>query len=731
MNCASAVGQRHGGKVMIAGRCSKTVAFVAILALTTFGALATASAQPADIKAIDKAFQDHYARGNYPAAQIEAQKLERLVKARFGADHARLRRCAQQTGHRVFRHRASTAEAEGLFKRALAIREKALGANHSDVGQTLNNLALVYRAQGKYSGGGGALQARVGDPRKGPRCEPPDVGQTLNNLANVYRDQGKYSGGGGALQARAGDPRESARCEPPRRGPDPQQPGPRVSSPGQVQRRRRGSTSARWRSAKKRSVRTTPTWARPSTTWPSCIEPRASTAEAEGLYKRALAIREKALGANHPDVGQTLNNLAIVYRDQGKYSGGGGALQARAGDPRKGARCEPPRRGPDPQQPGHRVSRPGQVQRRRRGSTSARWRSGKGARCEPPRRGPDPQQPGHRVSSPGQVQRRRRGSSSARWRSARRRWARATPTWPRPSTTWPRVSSPGQVQEAEGLYKRALAISEKALGANHPAVAQTLNNLACVYGDQGKYSEAEGLYKRALAIREQALGANHPDVAHTLNNLALVYRAQGKYSEAEGLYKRALAIREQALGANHPDVGQTLNNLALVYRDQGKYSGGGGAPTSARWSIREQALGASHPDVGQTLNNLALVYADAGQVQRGGGAVQARVGDQRAGARCESPRRGPSLANLANVYRDQGKYGEAEGLFKRALAIANKRSAQVTPRWLGASTTWRSSMKLAVKAGARLPIRGRQPLPSLPIELPNRRVLNRRGRQAA
>jgi hypothetical protein len=76
------------GKVLIAGRRSKMVAFVAILALTTFGALATASAQPADIKAIDKAFQDHYARGNYPAAQIDAQELERLVKARFGADHA-------------------------------------------------------------------------------------------------------------------------------------------------------------------------------------------------------------------------------------------------------------------------------------------------------------------------------------------------------------------------------------------------------------------------------------------------------------------------------------------------------------------------------------------------------------------------------------------------------------------------------------------------------------------
>jgi len=72
---------------MIAGRRSKTVAFLAILALATLGALATASAQPADIKAIDKAFQDHYAHGNYPAAQIDAQELERLVKARFGADH--------------------------------------------------------------------------------------------------------------------------------------------------------------------------------------------------------------------------------------------------------------------------------------------------------------------------------------------------------------------------------------------------------------------------------------------------------------------------------------------------------------------------------------------------------------------------------------------------------------------------------------------------------------------
>jgi tetratricopeptide (TPR) repeat protein len=42
-------------------------------------------------------------------------------------------------------------------------------------------------------------------------------------------------------------------------------------------------------------------------------------AEAESLYKRSLGIREKALGPDHPDVGASLNNLARLYRDQGRH----------------------------------------------------------------------------------------------------------------------------------------------------------------------------------------------------------------------------------------------------------------------------------------------------------------------------------------------------------------------------------------------------------------------------
>src|SRR5689334_15273116 len=43
-------------------------------------------------------------------------------------------------------------------------------------------------------------------------------------------------------------------------------------------------------------------------------------AEAEPLYRRALAIREKALGPEHPDVGSFLSNLAAHYRMTGRYA---------------------------------------------------------------------------------------------------------------------------------------------------------------------------------------------------------------------------------------------------------------------------------------------------------------------------------------------------------------------------------------------------------------------------
>ena len=52
--------------------------------------------------------------------------------------------------------------------------------------------------------------------------------------------------------------------------------------------------------------------------------------------------------------------------------------------------------------------------------------------------------------------------------------------------------------------------AEKTVGRDHAAVATSLNNLAGLYCTQGQYAQAEPLYKRSLAILEKALGHGIP-----------------------------------------------------------------------------------------------------------------------------------------------------------------------------------------------------------------------------
>jgi tetratricopeptide (TPR) repeat protein len=142
--------------------------------------------------------------------------------------------------------------------------------------------------------------------------------------------------------------------------------------------------------------------------------------------------------------------------------------------------------------------------------------------------------------------------------------------------SWPRCArvmalyQAGKFAEAVPLAQQALAIAEK--GLPPPAVAQSLTNLALLYDRQARYADAESLYKRSLAINEKALGADHPDVAASLTNLANLYGAQGRYADAEPLYKRSLAINEKALGPGHPNVAISLATMDLLYDRQGRYA---------------------------------------------------------------------------------------------------------------------------------------------------------------
>lgn len=229
----------------------------------------------------------------------------------------------------------------------------------------------------------------------------------------------------------------------------------------------------------------------------------------------------------------------------------------------------------------------------------------------------------------------------------------------------------GKYSDALAPAERALAIRERVLGAEHPAVADLLNQVASLLDDKQDYAKAEAPNLRALAIREKALGPDHPDVARSLYNLAWLAKVKQDFAKAESLYRRALDIQERALGPDHSEVASTLNDLALLYGETGRLD------ESIRvnervLAIREKALGPDDDGVAKTLNNVAMVYQNKGDYAQAETLLRRalRIWEQRLGP--DHPEVAYAINGLANTLYNNGDYAAAEPLYLRAIAIREK-----------------------------------------------------------
>jgi tetratricopeptide (TPR) repeat protein len=68
----------------------------------------------------------------------------------------------------------------------------------------------------------------------------------------------------------------------------------------------------------------------------------------------------------------------------------------------------------------------------------------------------------------------------------------------------------GRYDVAESLYSHALVVEEQAFGPNHPERATTCMSLAALYHSRGNVERAVETYRKALALVEKALGAEDP-----------------------------------------------------------------------------------------------------------------------------------------------------------------------------------------------------------------------------
>jgi len=120
----------------------------------------------------------------------------------------------------------------------------------------------------------------------------------------------------------------------------------------------------------------------------------------------------------------------------------------------------------------------------------------------------------------------------------------------------------GQLNEAEELLERHLSICEQQLRADRWETACLLYGLARLRHDQGRLAEAQALFERDLQITEAGWGPDSVSVACNLHDQARLRRDQGEPAQARLLFERAARIREQRLGPDHPDTVASRAELA-------------------------------------------------------------------------------------------------------------------------------------------------------------------------
>jgi len=91
-----------------------------------------------------------------------------------------------------------------------------------------------------------------------------------------------------------------------------------------------------------------------------------------------------------------------------------------------------------------------------------------------------------------------------------------------------------------------------------------LNDYARIYELCGDYKEALPLYEKALAISEKVLGKEHPSTAASYNNLALFYFGKGDLEKAQKFMQKAVDVLQKVLPSGHPNLESAVEGLMMI-----------------------------------------------------------------------------------------------------------------------------------------------------------------------
>ncbi|MBK8905590.1 MAG: tetratricopeptide repeat protein [Anaerolineaceae bacterium] len=249
------------------------------------------------------------------------------------------------------------------------------------------------------------------------------------------------------------------------------------------------------------------------------------------------------------------------------------------------------------------------------------------------------------------------------------------------------LHSMGDYDGARPHLERALAIRETALGPNHPETASSLNNLGGLLVIVKDLSGARRYFERALAIREAALGPKHLDTAVSMNNLGYLLQAMGDLSGALSYYENTLAILETVFGLDHPLTAACLNNLGKLLLDMGDYKEAQPYLEQAL-AIWVEVLGPEHHLTAVAHTNLGRLLLKTKEHARAQSHLERALTIRERALGPDHPETGDSLNSLGELLVELGELATARPYLERALHILEEKLGTEHPRTQAVQENW-------------------------------------------
>ncbi len=182
-------------------------------------------------------------------------------------------------------------------------------------------------------------------------------------------------------------------------------------------------------------------------------------------------------------------------------------------------------------------------------------------------------------------------------------------------------------------------------------------------------TQAQGrLLKTRLELAESQAGTDHPDVADHLEDYAEFVANWGKPMEAEPLFRRLFEMRLRLFG---PEEFSTIEPLRHVYDYQERRGALQEWEALARWMLEYQQKWPRS----QRTNEAERLYDLATVLRKEGKSKEYEAVVQQAFAAWDTVLPGltsphlEALQEVARYYRQQGRNGEAEVFYRRALLV--------------------------------------------------------------